>query len=241
MGALVRTVRVAVRLNEVRAVVEDDFHHFRVTVRHDGESVVSVTGNALRRPWSYCAEAVEQLYTLVGMKLSRLGIQVADHADRRLQCTHLFDLAGLAIATAGRGISSLRYDMRVDDSVDGYRCAHLCQNGIRVLEWELDQTRIVTSSIYHDQDLRINFAHWAQHLLSADECEAALSLRRAVFISNGRQVNLDLMAHPPATGGCYTLQPERAPTAIRVLGSTRDFTHHAQRPTQFDDAWLAFS
>jgi len=241
MGALVRTVRVAVRLNEVRAVVEDDFHHFRVTVHHDGESIVSVTGDALRRPWSYCSEAAEQLHKLVGMKLSTLGIEVADHADRRLQCTHLFDLAGLAIATAGRGIASLRYDMRVADAVEGYRSAHLSQDGVRVLEWDLHQTRIVSASIYKDQDLRINFADWAQRSLSAGECEAALSLRRAVFISNGRKVDLDLMAHPPATGGCFTLQPERAPDATRVMGSTRDFTHHPERPTQSDEDWLAFS
>jgi hypothetical protein len=240
MGELLRTVRVAVRPNAVRAVVEDDFHHFRVTVRHDGTVVTDVHGDTLRRPWSTCQEAAGQLQRLRGMTLSRCASDVARHTDRQFQCTHLFDLAGLAVASATRNLRTLRYDMRVTDAVDGAREAELSKDGQRMIQWSLQQTRIIGSAHYDGIELREGFADWALRTLSEDECEAALALRRAVFISNGRRVDLDTLTHPPSTAGCFTLQPHRAPQAIRMLGSTQDFTHRAYLLTQTDEAWLAF-
>ncbi|MDB5982102.1 MAG: hypothetical protein JWQ69_3117 [Pseudomonas sp.] len=241
MGALTRTVRISARQGEVRAAIEDDFHHFRVTLYHDAETVTGVEGETLRRPWSTCLEAAGQLSRLVGMALSTCASSVAQHTDRQFQCTHLFDLAGLAVAVATRGTSSLRYDMRVNDSVDGERAASISRNGQVVLEWMLHQTRIVSPSSYLDRDLRLNFADWAQQSLPEDESEAALALRRAVFISNGRKVDLDRLSHPPATAGCFTLQPDRALQAVRMVGSTFDFSHRAEMLTQSDEIWLGFA
>jgi hypothetical protein len=240
MGELLRTVRVAVRPHEVRAVVEDDFHHFRVTVHHDGSVLTELHGETLRRPWSTCLQAAGQLQRLHGMALSRCSSDVARHTDRQFQCTHLFDLAGLAVAVATRNLRSLRYDMRVTDAVDGTREAELLKNGQRMIHWTLQQTLIIGNTPFDGVELREGFAEWALRTLSENECEAALALRRAVFISNGRKVNLDALAHPPATSGCFTLQPERASQAVRMLGSTLDFTHRAYLLTQTDEAWLAF-
>ncbi|WP_413795765.1 MULTISPECIES: hypothetical protein [unclassified Pseudomonas] len=147
----------------------------------------------------------------------------------------------MSIAAATRGVSSLRYDMQVADAVDGRRSARLVRNGSVKLEWDLLQTRIVSRSIYRHQDLRRDFANWAQRTLPEEECEMALALRRSVFISGGRGLNLDLVSHPEATGGCFTLQPQHVAKAVRVIGSTIDFTHHSELLTRAEDAWLAFT
>ena len=42
------------RDNEVRGLLEDDFHHFGVRLRHDGKRVTAITGEDIRVPWSAC-------------------------------------------------------------------------------------------------------------------------------------------------------------------------------------------
>ena len=91
---------------------------------------------ALRTPWTLCRGAVNVLDRLVGMPLSADPQAVYRHADGRAQCTHLFDLAGLAISHAARGIAERQYDVEVPCldprapreallSVDGQRAARV--------------------------------------------------------------------------------------------------------------------
>src|SRR5262245_29567242 len=82
----------------VVADLEDDFHRFRVTLEHDGERVTHVLAQAFRYPWTECVGAVAVLRGLEGAALSQRPRAAARHADPRANCTHLFDLAGLAIA-----------------------------------------------------------------------------------------------------------------------------------------------
>src|SRR4029078_8061720 len=49
----------------------DDAQHFRVRLRHDGSRVVVLEGEAVRHPWSTCAEAIDPLRGLAGIRLSR--------------------------------------------------------------------------------------------------------------------------------------------------------------------------
>ena len=71
--------------------------------------------------------------------------------------------------------------------------------------------------------------------------EAALILRRAIFISAGRVANLDAARSSQASGACYTTNPDRAPTAFRVVGSTQDFEGRPEALLSSDQDWLAFS
>lgn len=241
MGELLRTVRISTRHGEARAVVEDDFHHFRVSVFHDGKVVTSVTGEAPRHPWTLCAYAATRLSELVGMPLSSRAQAVAQYAAPRLQCTHQFDLAGLAVAAAARGIARRRYDVSVTDPVDERRTATLSRDGRVLLSWTLQHTLILDPPPFKGRALRAEFAAWASENLSEDECEAALVLRRAIFISGGREVDLDQLVHASATGGCIVNQPKNAERALRMKGATIDFSRSPAAPTQSDDAWLSFT
>jgi hypothetical protein len=240
VGALIRRIGVATRPGEARAAVEDDFHHFRVVIRHDGARVTGTAWQALRRPWTTCALAGERLSELVGMELSPRANAVIAHTDQRQQCTHMFDLAGLAIAATARGIKERRYEAVVPDRFGPRTDPHLVRDGAEVLRWTLEGSLITAPAPFAGQSLQAGFSKWAEENLDADEAEAALVLRRAAFISGGRGVNLDAAPHAPARGGCYVQQPQRAPAAKRMVGSTQDFTDRPDSLLEGDARWLAF-
>src|SRR6185312_8814867 len=55
-GSYRRRIRVTASPDQaaVTAELEDDFHHFRVTVAHDGACVTGVRATGVRFPWSTC-------------------------------------------------------------------------------------------------------------------------------------------------------------------------------------------
>ncbi|GLK88719.1 DUF2889 domain-containing protein [Pseudomonas turukhanskensis] len=223
---------------EVRAALEDDFHHFRVWVRHEAGSVTAIGGEALRFPYSACPQATAQLQQLLGMPLSRVAHSVTRQTDANHQCTHLLDLAGLAIATAARGSEKRRYDIFVGERVNQRTRATLVRDGNEDLTWDIDGTHIEGPYAYAGVNLREGMAKWALSNLSEDVAEAALLLRRCTLISMGRAYNLDAQVHAVNTGHCFTQQPERAEQALRMKGSTLDFSNEGQRLCATDNAWL---
>ena len=82
--------------------------------------VQRVDGWAVRHPYSTCPLAAGQLARLVGMSLeSRRELRHRATRIRVEQCTHLLDLAGLAIAAAARPAWQRWYDISVPRRVDG--------------------------------------------------------------------------------------------------------------------------
>jgi hypothetical protein len=247
MGALHRRIEIASRelaggAEEARTVVEDDFHHFRVTVRQRGGVVTDVVSQSLRNPTVLCPSAGERLSEILGMPLDGASVAVHKRVDARLQCTHMIDLAGLAVAALALGRRRRVYEATVPDREDGRTRASLRRDGRVVLEWELDHATIKAPPRYAGIDIGAGFTQWASDRLDAEAAEAALVLRRAVFISRGRGIDLDAPARRRTgpIGGCWVWQPERAAGATRNIGSALDFTGREAALTQDDRAWLAF-
>jgi hypothetical protein len=246
MGALRRRIEIAARPDrgaggEARAVVEDDFHHFRVTVRHGGGRVTGVSSWSLRHPTAICPLAGGRLAELVGMGLAESSVAVMEQTDARQQCTHRIDLAGLAVAAAARGIARRTYEAEIPDRLDGRCGPSLRRDGMPILTWEMAAGMIVGPEPYAGRGIGSGFTGWARETLSLDNAEAALVLRRAVFISGGRGIDLDAPGRRTGpVGGCWTWQPEQAARAVRMVGSTQDFTDRADDLTRDDRGWLAF-
>lgn len=248
MGAFRRRIVIAHRpagdgqQGEARACLEDDFHHFRVTVQHGGGQVLAVQASAPRTPYTLCGSAAEQLQRLAGMPLSPLADSVNRATDASDQCTHQLDLAGLAIAAAASGRARRQYDIEVADRVDARSRAVLQRDGAPLLEWALTGTAISGPAPFEGLSLQHGFSRWVHARLPPDEAEAAIVLRRCALISLGRGKPLDLQVHAMPTGLCFTQQPARAPQALRMVGSTWDFSGSDRaRALCADDAcWLAF-
>jgi len=219
----------APQTSTVTAELEDDFHHFRVTIAHDGRRVTGVRGEGVRYPWSTCPFAAAQLEPLFGMSLSTRSTAVGDLVFARDNCTHMFDLAGLAVAHAARDGDRRQYDITVSDPVGHRRRATLDRDGERLLAWLVDDHTILEPPPFRGQALRGGFLAWAEATLEPDAAEAAIVLRRACHIAHGRIQDLDVYDDaapllPIMSGACFTFQPERAPVALRMKGTIRDFS-----------------
>jgi len=64
-GSLDRVIPLVSRGGEVRAAVEEDFHYFRVALRHDGREMTDVTGDTRRGPYTPCSAAGARLKSYV--------------------------------------------------------------------------------------------------------------------------------------------------------------------------------
>jgi hypothetical protein len=235
-GPYRRRIRlVATAPDTVEGALEDDFHHFEVTLRHAHGRVTDVAARSRRWPWRTCPDAAANLRPIEGMDLSPRCTAVALVADPRTNCTHQFDLAGLCVAHAARGIDHRQYDAELPPTVEGVTRPRLWRDDELVLAWTLwtDEggRRLVASPPYDEAPWRGGFFRWADDHLDPDSAEAAIVLRRACEIGMGRGMDLeayDVAAElGPLMGPvCYTMQPSVMPVAFRNRGSIRDFAHH---------------
>ncbi len=244
-GAFRRRVRVATRgqrgtILEARCAVEDDFHHFRVHLEARGGVLTSVSADARRSPNNLCEAAGHQLKELVGMALDPASAAVLRQTDQFQQCTHQLDLAGLGVAGMALERKARTYDAIVPDRRDGETEATLDVDGRRVLAWQVKDMTILGPAPYAGRSLGAGFTQFTASL-DRDEAEAALVLRRAVFVSQGRGVDTDALGQRGPVGGCWAWQPQRIAQLHRIPGSRRDFSDKACGPLADDDAWLDFT
>lgn len=236
-GVYRRRIRVEARGDSARAALEDDPHHFEVRIRHDGARVAAIEGRAVRYPWSACADAPAELSALVGAKLEPRITAVGALGDPRQHCTHLYDLAGIAMAYAARGEASAQYDIAVPEPIRGPTRVTLAKDGAPFLAWDIADGAIRGPAPFSGVPLVGKFLGWAEANLAPEPFEAAVLLRRACMIARCRLFLLDSVPNAGALDGqptnrCFTQQPKRAAGAGRMLGTQLEFT---ERP----DALLA--
>jgi len=207
----------------VRCDVEDDYHHMRVVVLHDGEVATQVEAEMIRVPWTTCGGAQAVLArTFTGVRLD----QFAERGEKVANCTHLFDIALLAAAHA-RDTAPLTYDILVADPVEGVWRAELRRNGAAVLGWDL--SGFVFSQPPHLAGMRLDkLRPWIDSLDSVGQEQARL-LRWGTILAHGRgrQFADASERRRLPLGQCYTFQPENAPNARYIEGSVRDFSGSA--------------
>ena len=230
-GSYRRAIRIAADGDTVTAEMEDDIHHFGISLHHAGGTVSSINGSAWRTPWTICPGALTQLDGLVGERLDYLLELPA--ALRAQQCMHLYDLVLTAIRHAGK--SGFGREYRVEGDYDqSPPLLRLWCDGAQVLEWSA-VGGIIRGSQFDGialKDLARTFP-----TLTADEAEAALVLRRATLIAPVRMVNLDdyrAADHisPNAPAVCFARQPQRTASAARSRGSSRDFHADGRWPLE---------
>ena len=214
--------------------LEDDFHHFEVTLDHDTTHVTGVSMQAFRWPWSTCPDAGANLRLLVGMELSDRCTAVAAVADPHFQCTHQFDLAGLCVSHAARGVHRRQYDVELDIGEDITR-PRLWRDGELVHDWTLAgigrARALVDPPPFTDAPWKGGFIRWADQTLPPNDAEAAIVLRRSCDIGMGRGMDLEAIDTAVElagimTGVCYSMQPDVMPVAFRSRGTIRDFGTH---------------
>jgi hypothetical protein len=210
--------------------LEDDFHHFRVDIHHDGTMIERADGQFFRGPWTVCAEAPDPLRAIEGRLLTTSSTGIGAYTPARENCTHLFDLAGLAVAHAARGEAERQYDIELTDPAGPARAsrASIWRDGALVIEWRLEHSEIVAPAPWPDAPLRRGFIGWAEANLERDTAEAAIALRRIIDIAIGRGGNLDDVPRaadvgPVMMGKCQAFSPAKIELGRRNVGSARHF------------------
>lgn len=208
-----RRIALVARGHVACGALEDDVHHVRVTVRHDGARVVEATGEAVRLPWSTCPGSEAGIASLVGTELATAnrGLKAAYRTE--LHCTHMFDLAQLVVAQAARGDGAVDYLVTIDVPDDGpvpaKMHATITRDGATVLTWDVER--------YSQPDVPADPA----------VAEAAFVLRRAVWLAPISSMRFDEYDTVEPTGlprgSCWTAQPERIDVAFRNRGSQRHY------------------
>jgi hypothetical protein len=187
---------------------------------------------------------------MVGAEIARTAHVLLGHTPVRAQCTHLHDLACLAIAHAGRaasgGAERRRYAARVPDRVDRSTRITLDRDTVPMLEWPVQGHAIsgATPPLFDEMPLGAAAFHLFLRRRLADEpdlAEAAFVLQRALFIGSGRRYDFEAMADASGFAevvgaACHTFDPARIAGAKRVHGTVRDFSDTPGAILEYDDA-----
>jgi hypothetical protein len=226
-----RRVAAIVEPGRVRAALEDESHCMEVTVFHDGAYVTDIETESRRIPWSSCPSAGKRLKDLIGLALQRMH-ESTGH-DAKLHCTHLFDLARVAIARA-KAAASVQYDVAVEDRVESRTRGELLRNGESVMTWDVNH-RTVTGPDPFTGHVLAGAPRWPPGL-DTDTLEAALVMRRVFLVAQIREpkasvarihgpphrLDADLLTKHGILGRCFTYQVETGAGADS-LHSWRDF------------------
>ena len=231
-GVYRRHITLAGEPEAVEAELEDDFHRFGLRLVHDGTRVVRLDARAARYPWTTCPEATRALRIVEGTALSPRCTDLARHTDPKAQCTHLFDLAGLAVAHAARRGRWLRYRVSVPDRERQHTVARLEASDPDVpdLTFELEAARITGPAPFVGQSVvGGHFLRFCRERLDPAWLEPAFVLWRACAISWGRAFDVggapgaDRFASM-AAGNCFSFQPGVVERAKRQADTVLDFT-----------------
>jgi len=229
-----KTIAIAGKFETV-AAMEDDFHHFTVTLRHDGKRVSGLTGETIRFPWSTCPGAAAKLDEFIGAPIRPTPDDPGPKWQITQHCTHLFDIAKFALAqtvraTSGQG-GRRQYDILIPDPVDGgSTTGDLWRDGEHLLHWAVEKRTVVSPDSVAGHSLH-GRAEWKPEAIqNADALEAALMLRRALVIFRGRISDYPTVTMadqvPNGFGTCFTYQPENAADGRWVMDE-KDYTKSA--------------
>lgn len=216
--------------------MEDDFHHFGVTIEHDGETISDVRVISARFPFSTCPFAGANLQGMIGQPISRRSTDIGAMVPMREQCTHMFDLAGLAMAHAASSRQHRRYEAIVLDReivaweaglrrLLGPGVAWLLRDGEEVLRWHVDRREITAPTEWAGQSMIKDFRARTE-AMDIDDAEAATVLRRTVMIASGRTLDPDRFntaRERGQSGVCYTFLEENRDEASVMHGAAKNY------------------
>lgn len=207
------------------AALEDDYHAMAVTLRHDGTTITGLTSDMARVPWTSCPGAAEVIArTFIGVALEA----AAARGEKRLNCTHLYDLTLLAAAHA-LDTQMTSYDIAASDPAHGEVRAEIRRNGRPVLAFVHEADMLIEPHSAAGRSL-FDLRDWISALPDAADRQAARLLQWGTIIAHGRLLTLEQHADISRTpASCYTFQEERRHDAVR-LETIREFSQSGVEP-----------
>lgn len=216
---------------QVCAELEDCNHGFRIKLQHNKQSITAITAQAIRHPFNTCPAAIDALQAFVGCSLNTHIKNLRKIVKPEKNCTHLYDLATLAMAHANRDENQRLYDVTVPDEVDGLLTVTVLRDGNEIHRWQIKNKIIITPQHLANRPIMKGFYQWATVAFADDTLEAAEVLQRGYFVSHTRRLDLKHSVGRPATGdnmphnSCYSYSTNIVENAFQVDDAVRDFTN----------------
>ncbi len=239
-GVFRRRIFVRGEPGVVKVELEDGNHGFRVRLAHDGETVTDLTVDTVRYPFNTCPEAITPLRRIVGFPLDGDAQALRDRAVPGENCTHMFDMAALAIAHARQEDLALDYLMAVEDQGDGPARVEIHCNGQVFHAWTVKDHVVVSPPALAGKPMMRGFHAWASRAFDAPGLEAATALQRAYFVAQSRRHDFDPPEANPGIGDgmpqgcCYSYNHGAVERALRSAGTVRDFTRTPEKLLRFE-------
>ena len=240
-GVTRRAFRLRGLPDRVEAALEDMCHAMLCTLRHDGRTVTSVEADFRRYTLQLCPGASEPLKQIVGMPLATSTSDFFANGRARLNCTHMLDLAWLALHHASRGETEWLYEVEIPDALTGPMRGVLRRNGDVVQDWLVEGNVIASPFSLAGQSLAGGFTKWLLTASGLSELaiEECLVLHKGFFMTGARKFRLP---EGPVTddhrkaieGVCFGYASERIGEAIALTGMRRDFSQQPERLLRFE-------
>jgi Protein of unknown function (DUF2889) len=220
-----RRISISPHTDYCVAALEDDYHAMAVTISHDGTRITGLASEMARLPWTTCPGAADVIArTFVGVMLQ----DVLSRGDKRLNCTHLYDLTLLA-ATHALEKQVMIYDIAVADPVEGLVRAEIRRND-RVAMTFVHRADVLSEPEALAGRTLFDLRDWIAGLPANADRESARLLQWATIIAHGRIMTLEQHADISRTpASCYTFQEERRHDAVR-LQTIREFSLNGVEP-----------
>ncbi|MBB3860180.1 hypothetical protein GGQ88_001441 [Novosphingobium hassiacum] len=231
-GVTRRAIRLSGSPGRVDAAIVDMRHDMTCTLRHDGQVVTAIEPAFHRYTLQVCPGASAPLQAMVGMSIDTTTKDVFAGGRARLNCTHMLDIAWLALRHANRGNVEWIYEVAIPDAVSGALRGTLTRNGEVVQDWVVDGQVIAAPPHLAGQSTSAGLMRWltSESRLPDLEVEECLILSKGFFMVGARR--FQLIEGPLSegyrknvSGACYGYGPERIDTAIGLTGMGRDFSH----------------
>ncbi len=238
-GIYRRCILLCNQAGKTTAELEDNNHAFRILLSHDGEAVTGISAETIRVPVNTCGGAVNLLQDLVGARLSASPRAIIGYTKRRANCTHLYDLAVLAISQAWRGETRRRYDIEIPDEVEGITTSNIRRNGQTALRWTLKNNVIQSPELFRGLNAVQGIRPWLEKNLEGDELEEALTLQQGHFVALTRPYNLNaigghrVVEDTMMKGVCYAYGPGIIEKGYCLANTVKDFTRTPEQMLQF--------
>lgn len=230
-GLFRRRIRLIAEPGQVRAALEDVAHAMRLVLRHDGTRITAIEPDFRRIPLTTCPGAAEPLRAFAGTPLATPMRRMFGEHNPRAHCTHIYDLALLAMAQALRG-GVRQYDVEVPDEHPGPAWSRVLRDGIEIHRWQTFEARIVAPEALFGRPLIKGFTLWAYERFGADAeaLEAAMVFHKGYLVSGSRRYDVDAYAGRRAAdagvlrGACHSYSEPTVFRAVTIGGTHRDLT-----------------
>lgn len=239
-GIFRRRIRLTQGDHYVVAELEDCCHAMRLQLRHDGHRIVGMDGEVLRAPVTSCSLAPEKLQDFVGLALCDEQDSYRRATPAHMHCTHLYDMALLAIAHSQQAQTTQQVDITVADERAGLLESEIQLDGVLIHHWCLRGKTIEYPSEYGGQSVFKGFIAWAKQQFDGVALNCAFALQRGIMVAHARRWDMDSVAGKPAAdfgpglGVCYSYSDGRETRSVRSANSTRDFTHTPEQLLRFE-------